>query len=69
MGCKCKRKTKSHKKWCSALVLVLWWVGVWGLIDTGLHWGEASYAQRAIVYAVLAVLAIGHTVKMGRGVL
>ncbi len=71
MACKCKRKIKPrmHENWTAAVVLILWWIGVWGLIETGLSWAEATYAQRALVYVLLMFVATMYTVKMGHGVL
>ena len=42
-----------------ALLLVLWWIGVWGLIDTLLHQFIRGSTQKAIVvYGAIIALVI-----------
>jgi hypothetical protein len=44
-----------------ALVIVIWWMGVWGLLDTILHFYIQGKPQRALVmYSVMvaSVLAL-----------
>jgi hypothetical protein len=41
-----------------ALVIVVWWMGVWGLLDTILHFYIQGKPQRALVIYGLMVASV-----------
>lgn len=50
--------TESHFFWV-ALLIILWWVGVWGFVDTLLHSVIRGSTQMALLLYGSLALAVG----------